>query len=54
MSKGDKRRPRSISREEEELRWEYAKGELTRAEFRVCLEGLKQQGKITRDGRVLR
>jgi len=33
MSKGSKRRPRQISREEEELRWQLATGEINKKTF---------------------
>lgn len=40
MSKGSKRRPRQISREEEELRYGLAFGKITREEFDKEMEKL--------------
>lgn len=52
MGKGDKRRPRSISREEEELRYAYAYSKMTFKEFERRYKQLVKEGKIVRDGRV--
>jgi hypothetical protein len=54
MSKGDKRRPSSISRAEEELRWKLANGKISFATFEKRYKKMLQEGKITRDGRVVK
>jgi uncharacterized membrane protein len=54
MSKGSKRRPRTVSRAEEDLRWAYATGEINHIEFITCYAMLKQDGLIRRSGRVLK
>lgn len=45
MGKGDKRRPRLVSREVYELRWDLAHGEITPAEYereiKKCLKEKK-------------
>lgn len=53
MSKGSGRRPRQISREEEELRWDFLDGRVDRDEFERRFLGLKDAGKIIRGGRVI-
>ena len=50
--KGDKRRPRSISREEEDLRYKYAYGDMTFEQFERRYRELVKEGKIVRSGRV--
>ncbi|GAG87676.1 unnamed protein product [marine sediment metagenome] len=54
MGKGSWKRPRSISREEEDLRWAYAQGNMTYAYFRRRYADLKRAGLIRRSGRVLK
>lgn len=48
MSKGDKRRPRSTTRQEDELRWRLATGVITFAEFEARYKKLKEKGLIKR------
>ena len=48
MGKGSKKRPCCISKEELELRWAYAYGEMTLEEFNRRLEEIKKQGKYFR------
>lgn len=52
MSKGSTRRPRSISREEEDLRWAYATGEINHTEFVTCYAKLSQDNLLLRSGRI--
>ena len=54
MGKGSKPRPRSITRAEEELRWEYSLGKISRRKFDREFAQLKKIGLIRRNGRVLR
>lgn len=54
MGKGSRPRPRSITREEEDLRWAYATGEINHTEFVTCYAKLKQDGLLRRSGRVLK
>lgn len=54
MGKGSRRRPRSITREEEELRWAYAKGEINYTEFVAFYAKLEQDGLIHRSGQILK
>jgi len=51
--KGDARRPRQISIEEERLRWKYACGGMTFAQFEKRYKQLVKEGKITRSGRKI-
>lgn len=51
--KGDKPRPRQITREEEELRWKYAFGGMTFDEYEAKYKKLKAKGLIKRSGRVM-
>ena len=51
MGKGSKRRPCLVSPEEDKIRWQLALGEIASEEYEMKYERLKQQGKITRDGR---
>jgi len=46
--KGDKRRPRQVSRQEEELRWAYAMGKMTFQEFEKKYKALHEKGLIYR------
>ena len=48
MSKGSHRRPRLISREEENLRWKLAFGLVTFKRFEKRYNELIKQGKIVR------
>ena len=50
MSKGSKRRPRQITKEEENLRWLLADGIISFKEFEHRFKTLKAQGKIERSG----
>jgi len=54
MGKGSKPRPRSITREEENLRNDYACGKISRVVFGRRFEKLKRAGLIQRSGRVLK
>lgn len=52
--KTSKRRPRQITREEEQLRWDFADGKLSFDEFEHRYEKLKDQGLIKRSGRRIK
>ena len=52
--KGDDRRPCQTSREEEELRYSLARGEISRKEYDRKYKELLKEGKITRSGKVIR
>ena len=54
MGKGSRPRPRSITREEEDLRWLLAKRHITYATYGRRYAKLKRQGLIRRGGKVLR
>lgn len=54
MGKGSGRRPPQISREEEELRWELARGLITKEMFDTRYNELMAAGRITRSGKVAR
>jgi len=54
MGKGSARRPPQISREEEELRWELARGLITKEMFEQRYAELVHAHKIIRSGRVIR
>ena len=54
MSKGSKRRPRQVSREEEALRMDLAYGKIVRQAFDKKLAKLRESGKIIRSGKVMR
>jgi len=47
-------KPYQTTEAEQILRWEYGQGNMTLAEFDKRFEELKKQGKIVRNGRVLR
>jgi len=49
MGKGSKRRPSCVSKEELDLRYEYAEGGMTLEEFNRRLEEIKKQGKYFRN-----
>jgi len=53
MSKGDARRPKQISPEEENIRWLLAEGRITFDEFERRFNQLLQHGKIMRSGQIL-
>lgn len=53
MSKGYQRRPLCTGREENDLRENLRRGKITREQFDVGFETLKEQGLIMRDGRVI-
>ena len=52
--KGDWKRPRSITQEEEELRNDYAFGRISLYTFTRRYGKLKRRGLIRRSGRVLK
>lgn len=54
MGKGSQRRPSFIGREEYDLRHDLAFGYITREEFDRKYESLRREGKVTRDGKVVR
>ncbi len=54
MGKGDKRRPRSITSAEENLRQEFARGVMTIRAFNRRYAKLKRAGLLRRGGQVLR
>ncbi len=54
MSKGSKRRPSSITREEESLRWQLAFGKITFQQFEKKYKELLKEGKIKRNGRIIK
>ena len=54
MGKGSKYRPYSTSREERDLRDALARGKISFKEFERKYNKLMDEGKITRDGRVVR
>ena len=51
MSKGSERRPRQITRQEEQLRWQLATKRITFAQFERKYKQLYKQGLIRRSGR---
>lgn len=51
MSKGSRRRPSQVGREEYGLRWDLAMGYITRAEFDRRYKELEKKGLITRGKR---
>ena len=54
MGKGSRPRPKSITRQEEELRSDYAFGNISLAVFNRRFAKLKKAGLIQRNGRVLK
>jgi hypothetical protein len=52
--KGSARRPCRTSPEEEHLRWALAAGTITFAQFEQRYRELLHEGKITRDGKVVK
>jgi len=46
MSKGSWKRPRQISAEEEDLRWDYADGKITLKQFNVRLNKIRRNKKV--------
>lgn len=54
MGKGSKPRPRSVTREEEDLRWRFAKGQISLAAFGREYAELKRRGLVQRSGRIIR
>lgn len=48
MSELDRRRPRSTTRQEDELRWRLAIGVISFAEYEVKYKKLKEEGLIKR------
>lgn len=52
--KGSWKRPSQTSCEEEDLRWLYFKGKISLATFNRRYKKLKQDGLITRSGKVVR
>ena len=53
MGKGSTRRPCQIGREEEDLRWRRALGQVTVEQFEQEYAKLEAEGKITRAGRKI-
>ena len=53
IGKGSKYRPRSTTREEQDLRYRYATTKMTFNQFEIEWDKLKKQGLIKRDGRVI-
>lgn len=51
MGKGSKRRPRLVSREEEDLRWDYAQGKIGPRTFDKRLKEIRD-GLDSRAGRT--
>jgi len=45
MSKGSRRRPRLVSREVEELRWQLAYGKISRATYDRKIKDLRKERK---------
>ena len=54
MSKGSGRRPSSVGRKEEELRWMLAMGKMTFDAYTWRMKQLKDAGEITRNGKVVK
>jgi hypothetical protein len=54
MGKGDTRRPRQISRHEEDLRWALALGKISFKTFEERYKALHREGLIHRSGEVVR
>ena len=52
--KEDWKRPKQISREEEDLRWEYATHQISLNTFGRRYAKLKRRGLIRRSGKVLK
>ena len=53
MGKGSRPRPRSITREEMDLRGDYARGRISLTVFNLAYRRLKRAGLIKRNGKVL-
>jgi len=53
MGKGSKPRPKSITREEEDLRYEYSVGKISLATFNRRFAKLMRAGLIRRSGRII-
>ena len=47
-------KPYSITKEELDLRWKYANTNMSLETFNKRFEELKRQGKVVRDGRVIK
>lgn len=54
MSKGHWKRPRSTTREEQDLRDRYAEGKMTFIQYEKAYRKLLEQGLIKRSGRILK
>ena len=54
MGKGDKRRPDQTTPEERALRDKYATTKMTFDQFEIEYNELMKQGKIKRNGRILK
>jgi len=54
MSKGSKRRPSGITRQEEDLRYALAFGKITFKQFEQKYKELKKRGLIKRDGKTVK
>ena len=48
MSSEDRKRPSSISRTEHQLRWALYDGTITKEEYEIEYQKLKQNGKVTK------
>lgn len=53
MGKGDKRRPDQTTREERNLRYKYAHGDMTFKQYEQAYRKLMKQGLIKRNGKVI-
>jgi hypothetical protein len=49
----EKQKPYQTTQEEQNLRWKYGRGKMTKKEFDVEYEKLKQAGKIKRSGKAV-
>jgi hypothetical protein len=47
-------KPYSITKEELDLRWEYMEGKISLRTYNRRFDKLKKQGKVRRDGRVIK
>lgn len=50
----ERMKPWSITQAELNLRWDYMNGKITLKEFNKEFKWLKKQGKIIRDGRIIK
>jgi len=54
MAINEKQKPYTITREELDLRFDYAYGKITLKQYERRYEKLKKQGKIKRNGKVVK